>query len=81
MKTQELTDEWRSKGARRIIAGIQPIEASPVFRGAGVGTGTVAEHSPITAASTGATGGVVSITVTVKLRVFVFGGDALSTAV
>jgi len=41
VKTLEPTAEWRGKGARRIIAGIQPIEASPVFRGAGIGTGTV----------------------------------------
>ena len=33
-----------------------------------VGTATVAEHSPITGASTGATGGVLSTTVTVKLQ-------------
>src|SRR6266566_7615132 len=42
VQTQELSKEWRAKGARRVIAGIQPIEASPVFRGAGIGTGTVA---------------------------------------
>ncbi len=41
VQTQELSKEWRAKGARRVIAGIQPIEASPVFRGAGIGTGTV----------------------------------------
>ena len=42
VKTQEMTGEWRGKGARRIIAGLQPMEASPVFRGAGMGTGTLA---------------------------------------
>lgn len=41
VKTEELTTEWRAKGARRLIAKLMPIEASPVFRGAGVGTGTV----------------------------------------
>ncbi len=41
VKTEELTTEWRGKGARRIIAGLEPMEASPVFRGAGIGTGTL----------------------------------------
>lgn len=41
VKTGELTDEWRAKGARRIIAGLLPVEASPVFRGAGRGTMTI----------------------------------------
>lgn len=41
VKTAEVTEEWRAKGARRIIAGISPIEASPVFVGAGVNTGTL----------------------------------------
>jgi len=40
-KTAPMTDEWRTKGARRVIAGLQPIEASPVFIGAGYGTGTL----------------------------------------
>src|SRR3989442_6390430 len=47
VKTVEPTAEWRAKGARRVLAGIQPIEASPGFRGAGIGTGTVmAKGSP-----------------------------------
>ncbi len=41
VKTGELTNEWKSKGARRVIAGLHPIEASPVFVGAGWGTGTL----------------------------------------
>jgi hypothetical protein len=50
VKTGELSEEWRTKGARRVITGLTPIEASPVFIGAGWGTGTVltksAEPSP-----------------------------------
>jgi hypothetical protein len=42
VQMQEMTADWKAKGARRIIAGIQPLEASPVFRGAGIGTGTLA---------------------------------------
>jgi hypothetical protein len=42
VKTAKLTDDWRTKGARRIIATMHPIEASPVFQGAGIGTGTLA---------------------------------------
>ena len=45
VKTADLTDEWRTKGARRIIAGLMPIEASPVFVGAGWGTGTLLTKS------------------------------------
>ena len=41
VKTGEMTDEWRTKGAKRIITGLMPIEASPVFVGAGWGTGTL----------------------------------------
>lgn len=41
VKTESLTEEWRTKGARRIISGMLPIEASPVFVGAGIGTHTV----------------------------------------
>lgn len=41
VKTGDLTDEWRTKGAKRVIAGLTPIEASPVFVGAGWGTGTL----------------------------------------
>lgn len=41
VKTAPMTDEWRSKGARRLIAALQPIEVSPVFIGAGNGTHTL----------------------------------------
>lgn len=40
-KTAPMTEEWRTKGARRLIAGATPVEASPVFVGAGQGTGTL----------------------------------------
>jgi hypothetical protein len=40
-KNAPLTDEWRAKGAKRLIAGMKAFEASPVFEGAGWGTGTV----------------------------------------
>ena len=60
METAPLTDEWRAKGARRIIRGIQPIEASPVFIGEGVGTRLVSakcsECGGHAAKSTGNTG-------------------------
>jgi hypothetical protein len=41
VKTGEMTAEWKTKGAKRIITGILPIEASPVLVGAGWGTGTL----------------------------------------
>ncbi len=41
VQTTAMTDEWKTKGARRLITGLRPIEASPVFVGAGVGTGTL----------------------------------------
>jgi hypothetical protein len=41
VKTGEMSDEWKAKGAKRIIKGLQAIEASPVFVGAGWGTGTL----------------------------------------
>jgi hypothetical protein len=41
VKSAELTKDWKLKGARRMIAGFLPREASPVFIGAGVDTGTV----------------------------------------
>lgn len=41
VKTGEMSDEWRGKGAKRIIAELDAIEASPVFVGAGWGTGTL----------------------------------------
>lgn len=45
VKSAELTKDWRLKGARRLIAGFLPREASPVFVGAGVDTGTVSVKS------------------------------------
>lgn len=45
VKTAPLTDEWRTKGARRMIAALDAIEASPVFVGAGWGTQTVLTKS------------------------------------
>lgn len=39
--TGEMTKEWAQKGARRLISGLTPIEASPVFVGAGIGTRTL----------------------------------------
>lgn len=41
IKTRKMTDEWKERGARRLIAEMQPIEASPVFIGAGEGTMTM----------------------------------------
>jgi hypothetical protein len=45
VKTGELSQEWKAKGAKRMIAGLTPIEASPVFVGAGWGTGTLLTKS------------------------------------
>lgn len=42
VRTGDLTDDWQQKGARRVISKLRPVEASPVFIGAGVGTGTTA---------------------------------------
>jgi len=42
VKTAPMTDEWRAKGARRLIASMNVLEASPVFLGANQGTFTVA---------------------------------------
>lgn len=41
VKSATMTDEWKAKGAHRLVAGLTPVEASPVFVGAGVGTGTL----------------------------------------
>lgn len=41
VKTAPMTAEWRAKGARRLVAGLLPVEASPVFIGAGINTGTL----------------------------------------
>lgn len=41
VKLAQMTEEWRAKGARRLIAGLTAIEASPVIFGAGIGTGTI----------------------------------------
>ena len=51
VKTTDMTDEWRGKGARRLISGMTPIEASPVFIGAGIGTHTVAAKAAADAAA------------------------------
>jgi hypothetical protein len=40
-QTEPLSDYWKSQGARRVITGLIPIEVSPVFVGAGQGTGTL----------------------------------------
>jgi hypothetical protein len=40
--TAKMSDEWRAKGARRLVSKAPLIEASPVFRGAQFGTGTLA---------------------------------------
>lgn len=40
-KTAPMTSEWKAKGARRLVAGVTAVEASPVFIGAGMGTATV----------------------------------------
>jgi len=47
--TSKMTDEWKEKGARRLIASMAPVEASPVFRGAGLGTMTM--HTKVLKAS------------------------------
>jgi len=41
VKTAPMTDEWKSKGAKRLISGLDLFEASPVFMGANGLTGTV----------------------------------------
>lgn len=41
VKTAPMTDEWRSKGASRLIAGLDLLESSPVFMGANGMTATV----------------------------------------
>jgi hypothetical protein len=41
VRTAKMTDEWRTKGARRLIAGLDILEASPVFVGANALTGTL----------------------------------------
>lgn len=41
VKTSKVTDDWKEKGARRLIKSLEPVEASPVFRGAGRGTMTM----------------------------------------
>lgn len=38
----DLTDEWKSKGAERVLAAIDVFEVSPVLRGASLYTGTLA---------------------------------------
>ena len=46
------TDEWRAKGASRVLAGLEVIEASPVVQAAGIGTGTVQTRSSTRLAET-----------------------------
>lgn len=41
VKTAPMTEEWRSKGANRLIAGLDLYESSPVFMGANGMTATV----------------------------------------
>lgn len=36
------SDEWKRRGARRILTSLEAFEVSPVFRGAGIGTSTTA---------------------------------------
>lgn len=45
LKTATMTDEWRAKGARRVISGIVVMEVSPVMLGANQFTRTVATKS------------------------------------
>jgi hypothetical protein len=47
-RTATLTPELRVQGARRVLSWIDPMEASPVFRAAGHGTGTVATKAETT---------------------------------
>lgn len=41
LKSEDPGDEWRAKGARRILTKLDAFEVSPVIVGAGVGTHTV----------------------------------------
>lgn len=41
LKAEDPGDEWRAKGARRVLTKLAAFEVSPVIIGAGVGTGTV----------------------------------------
>ena len=41
LKAEDPGDEWRAKGARRLLTKLAAFEVSPVIIGAGVGTGTV----------------------------------------
>lgn len=45
VKTSPMTDEWKTKGARRLIAGLDLYESSPVFMGANGMTATVSAKS------------------------------------
>jgi hypothetical protein len=51
VKQAKLTDEWRARGARRVIAGLVPLEASPCLLGAGIGTATISAKSARAAAA------------------------------
>jgi hypothetical protein len=41
VKTAPMTEEYNTKGARRLIVGLEAMEASPVLRGAQLGTRTM----------------------------------------
>jgi hypothetical protein len=62
VKAGDLSDDWKAKGAKRVIAGLTAIEASPVFVGAGWGTGTLSAKAAedVAAAETVAPDAVVS---------------------
>lgn len=45
LKTAKMTDDWREKGARRVISGMNVLEVSPVMLGANQYTRTVATKS------------------------------------
>ncbi len=48
VKTAPMTDEWAAKGAKRLIAGLDLYEASPVFMGANSMTSTVSAKAAAT---------------------------------
>lgn len=45
VQTAEMTDEWKALGAKRLIAGLDLIEVSPVFEGANQMTATLVMKS------------------------------------
>lgn len=54
VQTATMTDEWAKKGARRLIAGADVLESSPVFLGANGMTATVATKGNSQAGGDGA---------------------------